>query len=175
VISPDGRLDMLDDVPYLLADQGVYLQAKVVDSWANMRLYKRTGPWKLLDAEQQVYADTWAPAWSTYTYFKTGQHGVLQLSIGRDGYNGPTDAAHPNGHATITVGSVKVSGGVFSIAHVYEVKHVLVRNGQAQVVNFPVRQTPFRIVIQFPETQTIHVGNDPRDLGAQVGFKFIPS
>jgi hypothetical protein len=157
----------------VLADQGVDLQAKIVDSWANMRLYERTGPWKLLDALQQVYADGWAPGWSTYTYFKTGQHGVVQLQIGRDGYNGPTDADHPNGHATITVGSVKVSNGVMVIAHVYEVKHVLVRNGQAQVVDLPVRKTPVQVVIRIP--QTIHVGNDPRDLGAQVGFKFIPS
>jgi hypothetical protein len=164
-------LDTLD-TPYVLADEGVDLQAKVVDSWANMRLYKRAGPWKLLDALQQVYADGWAPGWSTYTYFKPGQHGVLQLSIGRDGYTGPTDAEHPTGHATIIVGKAVLHDGAMAVGRDYEVKHLLVRNGQSQVVDFPVRQTPVRIVVKI--LGTIHVGNDQRNLGAQVGFKFIP-
>ena len=43
-----------------------------------MTLYRADGPWRLADAVQQVYPDTWCPDWCSYTYFVPGQSGVAQ-------------------------------------------------------------------------------------------------
>jgi hypothetical protein len=169
VVKADGELDGLAGVPFIVADHGVTLQAKVVEQASQLTLYRRTGPWRLLDAFQQVYTDSWAPGWSTYTYFRVGQRGTLQVSIGRVGYNG--DAAP--GHALLKVGTVKIVGGQAVLDHVFTRRRTLVRDGSLQVFDFPVARTPVRIEIFI--TPTFRAAGDPRDLGAQVGFKFLPA
>ena len=58
---------------YVLTDNGVTPAGDDRSTrWGQLTLYRKDGPWRLLDAEQQVYADGWAPEWSTYTYFKPG-------------------------------------------------------------------------------------------------------
>ena len=63
ILRPDGLLSGIQDAPYILADQGVRLQAPVVPNgrWKQLTLYRRAGPWRLLDMVQQVYNDSWAP------------------------------------------------------------------------------------------------------------------
>jgi hypothetical protein len=170
VVKTDGELEGLNNTPYIVADTGVTLQAKVVDSWARLRLYKRTGPWRLLDAEQQVYTDGWAPGWSTYTYFRAGQSGTLQVTLGRLGYNGSAAA----GHALLKVGTVKIVGGQAVLGHVFTERRTLVRNGSSQVIDFPVARTPVRVEIFIKKTFRASL-SDPRNLGAQVGFTFVPA
>jgi hypothetical protein len=170
VVKSNGQLEGLSGVPYIVADTGVTLQAKQVDSWARLRLYQRTGPWRLLDALQQVYTDGWAPGWSTYTYFRTGQRGTLQVTLGRRGYNGSAAA----GHALLKVGTVKIVGGQAVLDHVFARKRTLVQNGSLQVIDFPVARTPVRVEIFIKKTFKASP-SDPRNLGAQVAFTFVPA
>jgi len=172
IVSIDGRLDGLDGVPYVVADNGVTLQAPVVPGgrWNQLRLYAAHGPWRLLQAEQQVYSDGWAPGWSTYTYFKPGQSGTLEVTLSRTGFNG--DA--PPGHAVLTTGTVKLRNQQAVIAHRFDRRRVLVRNGTSQVVKIHVARTPVRVVLTI--TPTFHPdASDRRDLGAQVDFRFVPA
>ena len=107
VETPSGRLSGYDNVPYILADGGVVLQATVVHSEQKgvLRLYRKPeGPWRLLYALQQVYADGWCPEWCSYTYFKPDQRGKLEITLSRLGYNG---TAQP-GQVRVSVGSVKI-------------------------------------------------------------------
>jgi hypothetical protein len=170
LVRPDGLLSGLGGVPYVLTDSGVQLQGKKIDYWEQLVLYKRSGPWRLLDENQQVYNDSWAPGWSTYTYFRPGQRGTLVVRLGREGYNG--DA--PPGRALISVGTVKIRDGVPVLSRIYARRRTLVRNGSLQVIRIPVARTPVRLVLTIPNT--FHASpSDPRNLGAQVAFTFEPA
>jgi len=170
LLSADGRLSLLGDEPYVVADNGISLQAPAVARWNQLVLYKRSGPWRLLDSEQQVYSDGWAPGWSTYTYFRAHQHGTLRIVLARTGYNGSA----PPGHATVTVGSVRVVGQQPQLGRAFAKRELLVRNNSSQALTVPVRATPFRVVVRI--TPTFHASaSDPRDLGAQVLFTFVPA
>lgn len=170
LIRADGLLSGLGEIPYVLADSGVALQGKPVTHWKQLVLYKRNGPWRLLDENQQVYNDSWAPGWSTYTYFRPGQRGTLVVRIGRQGYKG--DAAP--GRALFSIGTVKVRNGAPVLGRIYARRRTLVRNGSLQVIRVPIARTPVRLVLTIPNT--FHASpSDPRDLGAQVTYSFVPA
>jgi hypothetical protein len=170
VVRADGLLSGLDGVPYVVADNGVALQATIVHREHSLVLYRSTGPWRLLDSEQQVYPDGWAPGWSTYTYFKTNQRGTIEVTVGRQGYNG--DAVP--GRALLEVGTVKIVNDQAELGRVYARRRFLVRNGSLQTLKIPVARTPLRVELFVSPTFRASV-SDPRDLGAQVSFRFVPA
>ena len=53
--------------------------------------------------------------------------------------------------------------------------HHLVRNGEPGELVVPVAQTPVRVEISIPNPLQPAQTGDPRQLGAQVGFTFVPS
>jgi hypothetical protein len=171
LLRPDGLLSGLDDADYVVADNGVKLQAPIATRGrpTQLVLYERRGPWRLLDEYQQVYNDGWVPGWSTYTYFKPGQRGTIVIHIGRRGFNG---GAKP-GRVTISVGSVSVGNGVPKLARVELRRHTIVPDGSFQIVRIPVARTPVRVVLSI--TPTFRAPPDPRNLGAQVSFAFRPA
>jgi hypothetical protein len=169
-VRADGLLSGLGEIPYVLADSGVTLQGEPVTHRKQLVLYKRSGPWRLLDENQQVYSDSWAPGWSTYTYFRPGQRGTLVARIGRQGYNG--DAAP--GRAFLSIGTVKVRNGAPVLGRIYAHRRTLVRNGSFQVIRIPILRTPVRLVLSIPNTFRASTA-DPRQLGAQVTFSFVPA
>jgi hypothetical protein len=59
------------------------------------------------------------------------------------------------------------------IGHAFDRVHTLVRNGSEQVFAIPVRRTPVRVVVTVTPTFRASVA-DPRQLGAQVAFNFVP-
>jgi hypothetical protein len=170
LVDADGTLSGNNGDPYVLTGNGVTLQAPLVDHWGAMRLYRPAGPWRLFDAEQQVYSDGWAPDWCSYTYFKPGQHGTLLVGLSRAGFNGSA----PTGHARVTVGTVRIDQNQQpAFAHVFADRRLLVRNGSDQVLRIHVARTPVRVEIRV--SPTFHASaSDPRNLGAQVFFKFEP-
>jgi len=176
LVNANGLLSGID-TPYVVGDFGFTLDDKVVESKStlfgnHLVLYERTGPWRLLDEDQQVYDDSWVPGWSTYTYFKPGQHGDLVIMIGREGYCGNA----PPGRATFSVGTVAIREGEPVIKKLLTQRRTLVRDCSSQVVKIPVAQTPVRVVLTFPPGNTFHASpSDPRNLGAQVSFSFVPS
>ena len=173
IVSADGRLSRMPaDSDYVLADIGIALQAKPVAHSGQMTLYRKQGPWRLRDALQQVYTDGWAPAWSTYTYFKPGQRGKLEVTLSRTAYNGDAEP----GHAKVEVSTVGIDperGGPVQ-GKIFATKRTLIRNGQQETLTFPVARTPVRVEIRIKPTFRSSV-SDARQLGAQVGFKFIPA
>jgi hypothetical protein len=172
IVSANGSLDGLENADYVVADNGVKLQAPVVNGgrWRQLTLYERHGPWRLLDSEQQVYADGWAPGWSTYTYFKPGQRGTLVVNVGRPGYRG--DA--PAGRALLEAGTVKLVNSQAQLGHVFARRRFLVENGSTHELRIPVARTPARVELFIPNT--FHASaSDPRALGAQVTFAFEPA
>ena len=173
VVRPDGTLDAMPDNRYVLAGLGVALQGKLVRREGAFTLYRRTTPtWKLRDAVQHVYSDGWAGQQSAYTYFKPGQRGTLVVNLGRTGFNG--DA--PPGVARIRAGTVKIlpKGIGPAIDRVTLRRRTLVENGKATQIRIPVARTPVRVELNI--SPTFHANAyDPRDLGAQVAFQFVPA
>ena len=170
LLSRNGRLSDLDGTHYVLADSGIDLAAHVVAHPANtsLVLYSHTGPWHLLDAVQQVYSDSWCPNWCSYTYFKPNQKGVLELTLGRQGYGGTT----PGALTRVVVGTVRIDRNESAqIDNELYDRHILVANGSVRVLRIPV-VTPFRVEISVPTADLIPASIDPRNLAVQVGFKF---
>jgi hypothetical protein len=174
LLSPDGALSGLSGVHYVLADLGVNLVGKIVaqNPTGAMRLYHGNGDWHLLDAVQQVYDDGWCPNWCSYSYFKPGQRGTLQVSIGREGYNGTA----PPARVTIVSGDVGVKSQTAVMGRVTGDVHRVVPNLSTQTVNIPVEKTPVRVELTTaPSTLIPPSASDNRHLGVQVGFKFVPA
>jgi hypothetical protein len=174
IVRPDGELSNMPDTNYVLADQGVRLQAPVVNPggrWGQLTLYRGHSPWKLLDAAQQLYADGWAPGESAYTYFRPGQRGTLEVTLSRTGFNGPA----PAGRARLVVGTVRIDPdqGVPVLDRVVLRRRALVRNGTSQTLKIPVERTPVRVELSISPTFQASAA-DRRELGAQVGFRFVP-
>jgi hypothetical protein len=176
LVNTSGLLTGTTSDKYVLADDGVVLQSPIVDQWtranAHLVLYHVTGPWKLGDALQQVYSDGWCPNWCSYTYFGPARSGTLDISIGRSGYNGNA----PPGHVRLQVGTILIdSNQEPEFKHVYSTRWLTVRNDVTQVIQIPIAHAPVRVELRTPMSETFHVPEDPRNLSAQVAFKFIPA
>jgi hypothetical protein len=170
--DPTGLLTRTTGNHYVLADIGVVLDGQIVTKEGDMTLYRMPGPWHLLDAVQQVYPDSWCPDWCSFTYFKPHQSGKLIIHIGRQGYDG---AGEP-GRAKVVIGAVRVDQNhAPQLGRIEHVIHELVRNGQPGELVVPVAQTPVRVEISIPNPLQPAQTGDPRQLGAQVGFTFVPS
>jgi hypothetical protein len=171
--SPDGLLSGLTS-RYVLADSGVNLAEPVAarPDKGGMVLYgSPNGKWHLLDSFQQVYSDSWCPNWCSYTYFRPGQRGTLVITLGRLGYNGSA----PPAHATVSVGTVRLDHNDNPIlGRVQQRGRRDVANGTSETIRVPVAQTPVRVEVSIPDTIP-PTSADPRDLGAQVGFRFLPA
>jgi Dolichyl-phosphate-mannose-protein mannosyltransferase len=174
ILRADGLLSNLEGARYVLADTGVNLNAPVVATNGAMTLYRAKGPWRLADYDQQVYPDTWCPDWCSYTYFEPGQTGVLKVSIGRLAYNGSAPAAA----VTVVIGTVGIDERRQTprFAAVQRDVHRVVPNGTSQTLAFPVARTPVRVEIHVADSTLIPPTSvDPRSLGVQVGFQFVPA
>jgi Dolichyl-phosphate-mannose-protein mannosyltransferase len=178
LVNTSGLLTNVTSDKYVLADDGVVLQAPIVDQWMKVNvghlvLYHVKGPWKLGDALQQVYSDGWCPSWCSYTYFGPAKRGTLEISLGRTGYNGSA----PPGRVRIQVGTILIdSNQEPAFKHVYETRWVTVPNLSSQTIRIPVTNAPVRVELRTPMSNTFHASaSDPRNLSAQVAFKFIPA
>ncbi len=171
LVNASGLLSADSGNPYVLADIGVVLDAPVVKKMGSMTLYRTRGPWHLLNAVQQVYSDSWCPTWCSFTYFKPNQKGTLVIHLGRQGYNG----SGAPGRASIEVGSVAIAANDSpELKHVAKDLHLVVENGSSNTLRIPVARTPVRVEISIPNAIPPSA-QDPRHLGAQVGFRFTPS
>lgn len=173
--DPAGTLSGYADVPYVLADNGVVLQATVVRAEKQGRLYRKPPdhPWRLLYALQQVYSDGWCPSWCSYTYFKPGLRGHLHVTLSRKAFYGN---GAPPGQVQVTVGTVRINGARQTpvLKYVYLRKHTTIDNGAQKTLVIPVSQSPVRVELRIHPT--FHAStSDARDLGAQVGFEFVPA
>ena len=170
LVKVDGQLSSFTGDHYVLAGPGVTLQAPVVGEWSGLRLYHLNGVWKLRDEVQQVYDDGWSQGTSAYTLFSRGGPGTLVIDLRRTGYNGNA----PPGKTLIQVGTVRLDNRERPvIGHLLAVRRVVVRNGGEVIVRVPVPKTPVRAVIKISPTFRPSA-TDTRDLGAQVGFSFVP-
>jgi hypothetical protein len=169
--SPDGLLSSYTGDRYVLADNGVDLQAELVARGDpnDLRLFRLDGPWKLRSSLQGVYADGWAGEFAAYNYFPSGGPGTLRVTLARTGFKGGA----PPGVAELRVGPVKLVESQPGLTGVTAREKAIVRNGRSTTVSIPVASTPVRVEIRMGPSFRPSLA-DTRDLVAQVSFEFIP-
>jgi hypothetical protein len=170
LVTTDGRLDDYEGDPYTLTANGVRLAAPIVAQRDGFTLYRTPTQWRLLDQQQNVYADGQATNPITYTYFPRGGPGTLHVSLSRTAFNSPG----PPAKATIRVGTVRLDpNGEPELDHVLTVRHALVHNGELTKVVVPVAETPFMVTVTVLPTYS--TPTDSRLIAAQPGFTFTPA
>ena len=170
LVTNDGKLDDYNGDPYTLTANGVQLAAPIVAQRDGFTLYRTETPWRLLEQQQNVYADGQATNPITYTYFPRGGPGKLVVSLSRTSYNSPG----PPAKATIRVGTVKLDpNGEPELDRVLIVRHALVHNGKLTKVPVPIAATPFMVTVTVLPTYS--TPTDSRLIAAQPGFTFTPA
>ena len=174
LLSSNGTLSEDTGTPYVLTNNGVFLQSKPIANFGSMILYRVYGPWKLLDDEIGVATDTWMETNAAWTYFPK-RSGTVTINLRRTAFNGVA----PFANATIIVGTVKLNDEQLPVMrHVFAIRHVIVTNGpnSTVLVRVHVARSPVRVVVTIPQADTFQAdASDPRQLGAQVEFKFTPA
>jgi len=175
--SPDGELSSDPGLPYVLADNGVRLIGPIV--WqpphTNLLLTKvPSHPWHLKEADYGRSSDGWMQSDGAYAYFGPERRaGTLSVVVSRAGFC-PTKAPTPT--VTVRVGPVALDQQRLPVVRRPRfVDRFVLHNCTGHTLRFTV--TP-------PVAVQIHVSslvvptqygiNDPRALGAQVGYGFTP-
>jgi hypothetical protein len=170
VVATDGTISQFTGDPYVLAAGGIDLQGNVVARRGEQKLYRVDGTWRVREAVQQVYADGWAADRAAYTYFERSGPGVIEVDLSRTGYNG--DA--PPARVVVRLGTVSIDpNGPPRLGRVLTREFVVVPNDQGKKLRLPVARTPFHVDVRISPTFGPQP-HDPRQLGAQVAFRFVP-
>jgi hypothetical protein len=171
LVSPDGLLSYYTGNKYALADNGIQLQGKPVACWGSQVLYRLNGPWRLLQAQQYVYPDSWTQENSTWTYYARQGPGHVLVDLRRTGYKGNA----PPGQVTVTAGTVALDKyGDALLGKVLAVRHDVLHNGQELLIRIPVKRTPVRIQLHISPTFQPSPA-DTRQVGGQVIFSYFPN
>ena len=176
VDPPDGTSRAMPDNRYVLADNGVDAAgASSSDREGALTLYRaRHGPGSCSTRCSSVYSDGWAGRGSAYTYFKPGQRGTLVVDLGAH----RLQRRRPAGRApAIRAGTVKILDPRASARRSARSRCGAARwsrTGRRRRSASRSRSTPVRVELNI--SPTFHANAyDPRDLGAQVSFKFVPA
>jgi hypothetical protein len=174
LLSSNGTLSEDTGTPYVLTNNGVLLQGTPIANFGAMILYRVHGTWKLRDDAIGVTSDGWMETKAAWTYFPK-HSGFVTIDLRRTAFNGVA----PFAHATIIVGTVKLDDNQLPVMrHVFAVRHAIVTNGPNSdvKVHVYVAQTPVRVVVTIPQSDTFQAdASDPRQLGAQIEFRFKPT
>ncbi len=171
LLSATGLLSDYTGDPYVLTDGGVALDAPVVWRQGSMTLYRQLHPWHLAQTSQAVTPDGWCQTWCAYTYFKPGERGTLRVTLSRLAYNGSA----PPARVHIRVGAVRIDQNqALQLGRIHRVLFTLVRNATQKTVSIPVARTPVRVEVRIPDPIPPSA-SDPRQLGAQISFRFVPA
>jgi hypothetical protein len=174
--KPTGELTSDPGLPYVLADNGVDLIGKVVEHPAGTDLLlTRTGhPWRLRQAVYGRSSDGWIQSDGSYAYFGPGRSvGKLTIVVSRAAF---CAAGAPKPTITVRVGPVALDEQRLPVVHRPQyVRRFVLPNCSSHVLTLSARP-PVAVQVHAsslfdPRQYGI---NDPRQLGAQVGFSFKP-
>lgn len=182
LIARDGSLTD-PGVRWVVADNGVNLVGTVVRHESHWRLYRLSGPLRLANAVTGVFSDGWfgcprqpcAEATSAYSQFAApgGRPGLMAVSVGRGGWRGPDKP----GRVTIKVGRLVIGPDHQpAIGTMTATRTWIVHSGIERRFLIPTPPPPIRVEITVSPTFSPHDygASDPRGLGAQVGYAFVP-
>ena len=175
--APDGRLDPDPDVNWVVVGNGVEVVGEQVGEPRNgMTLLKAAQPVRLRSAQNGVFPDSWTGAHASFSQYAPEEgttRGFAKIALSRQGACG---GEIPTAEVTVRIGPVAVVDKQPGFERVDEVFHrKLEPCGLTQIVT---RATvPYHVEVDVSPTfvpDQVSGGGDVRELGAQVGFDFIP-
>lgn len=179
LVATDGRLTPDPGVRYAIVERGIDLDGTVVarppqsGRWV---VYRLNGPLRVAHAETGVFTDGWMGSESAYNQYAApgGTFGNVVVSLGRQAWGGPDKP----GRVVIKVGTlVKGPDKQPHIGRVTEVRRWVIHSLSRAKFVIPAPRPPFRVEVTVRPTfspSDYEGESDRRELGAQVGYLFIP-
>ena len=179
LVATDGRLSPDPGARYVLAERGVDVDGELVarpPKSGRWFVYKLDGPLRLAHAETGVFTDGWMGAESAYNQYAspTGRGGNIVVRLGRWAWGGPDKP----GRVLIRVGTlVKGADKQPHIGRVTATRRWTIHSLSRATFVIPAPRPPFRVEVTVRPTfspSDYEGESDRRELGAQVGYLFIP-
>jgi hypothetical protein len=179
LVATNGRLAPDPGVHYVMAEQGIDVAGKIVarpPKSGRWLVYRINGPLRLAHAETGVFTDGWMGAESAYNQYVSpgNRRGNMIVRLGRWAWGGPDKPAQ----VLIRVGKlVKGADKQPHIGRTTAVRHWVIHSLSRATFVIPSPHPPFRVEVKVSPTfsPSDYKGpSDRRELGAQVGYLFIP-
>jgi hypothetical protein len=175
--APDGRLDPDPGVNWVVVGNGVDVVGEQVGEPRNgMTLLKADRPVRLRSAQSGVFPDGWMgehASFSQYAPENGTSRGFAKIVLSRQGACG---GGIPTADVTVRIGPVAVVDEQPGFERVDETFHrTLEPCGLTQIVTRAM--VPYHVELDVSPTfvpDDVSGGGDRRELGAQVGFDFLP-
>jgi hypothetical protein len=177
--ATDGRLSPDPGARYVLAERGVDIDGTLVGrppKTGRWFVYRLNGPLRLAHAETGVFVDGWMGAESAYNQYASpsSEGGNMVVRLGRWAWGGPDKP----GRVLIRVGTlVKGADKQPHIGEVTATRRWTIHSLSRATFVIPAPPPPFRVEVTVRPTfspSDYEGESDQRELGAQVGYLFIP-
>jgi hypothetical protein len=179
LVATDGRLAPDPGAHYVLAERGVDVDGTLVGrppETGRWFVYRLNGPLRLAHAETGIFVDGWMGAESAYNQYASpsGKGGNVVVRLGRWAWGGPDKP----GRVLIRVGTlVKGADKQPQIGEVTATRRWTIHSLSRATFVIPAPAPPFRVEVTVRPTfspSDYEGESDRRQLGAQVGYLFIP-
>ena len=176
--AADGSLAPSPEVAYAVAEPDVQLVAEPVGkSVGGLQLYRLDGPLRIASSLSGVLGDGWMSSEASFTQYAVPpgvpSRGFVKVLLSRSGWCGEDVP----GNVRVEVGSVVVERNQPAIGSVRDVHRGVIHACKGLPFLIPVT-IPFRVEVSvsptFVPAKLDERVSDRRELGAQIGFEFIP-
>jgi hypothetical protein len=175
--APDGTLRPDPDVRWVVASDGVEVVGKrAAEPRGGMTLFRIQPPLRLRYGQTGVYPDGWMGAEAGYSQYAPDEgatRGFARIVLSREAWCGKDVP----GKITVKVGPVVVRANQPSLGHPVQIRRDVIHSCEQKTLVIPA-QVPFRVEVSisptFSPARIDPALGDLRDLGARVGFSFIP-
>ncbi|HSL63021.1 MAG TPA: hypothetical protein VK874_00050 [Gaiellaceae bacterium] len=176
--STEGELVPDPQVPYVVADPGIEVVGRVVAAEGPWRLFRVAPPLRLVYSTTGLFADGWMSDRSGYSQFVTegNRPGTMRVTVSRAGWTGKDVP----GRVTIRLGTLVLGDDreEAQIGRVTATRRWTVDSGKQRTFSIPTPRPPFRVEVEISPTfvpaQLDPSKSDVRELGAVVGYGFVP-
>jgi hypothetical protein len=168
ILGPDG--EPIRTAYAVAATPGFELDGRLLAQNSRVALFRVPGRVGLAATRAGVYGDGWMGPSASYTRFATpgGRPGRVRVVISREAWTGPDVP----GRVHIRIGPSSPQG----IERVTAERRWVVHSSSYRIFTLPTPRPPFRVEVQVNPTfsPSSYGQADPRQLGAQVLFAFLP-
>lgn len=158
---------------HALVPRGVQIAGELLVDRSPLALYRIDPPLRLASETGGVFPDGWMGADASYVQYAFPEDGPGRVEVGvaRTGWSGPDVP----GDLRIEVGPLVVADGGPGLGDVTATRTWVIHSKAQKVFELPTPPPPFRVQIHVePTFSPAEFGlDDPRQLGAQVSFRYV--
>jgi hypothetical protein len=176
--APDGTIAPSPDVDWVVTGNGVEVVGKRIgEPQGNTTLFRVERPVRLRYAQNGVSPDGWTGERATFSQYAPengASRGFARVSVSRQG---ACSKALPDADVVVKVGSVVVRRNQPALGRVRQVVRRKLEPCGVEVIVVPTA-IPYHVEVNvsptFVPAEIDAASGDVRELGAQVGFGFLP-